>query len=319
MKSDYGGEGDNSPQLGDTTLGSGTNDERFASALGIARGKKAKTETVANLAEQLRSEDRYLVQVASWALERLDDQEAAREALPEILEALRRAQWFDVEKSERRGTERVDGRPTILASLDALLPRLKDRELDDFRRRFFQYAFDPSSADRPKRAAELANHKWYLGRQKRRFKAGENSDAPALDDLLLEAQQKFERRLVKNPTLGMEAGEYLLLPGFVRNHAASIAYSIKRSKWRAAARDRRRPTETKARNPELVRTVSLDLEEFIESALPEDERFVARIRLIARCSLRVTAKILGVSVSKVRTLESRVRGKAEKHFGGDPA
>lgn len=185
--------------------------------------------------------------------------------------------------------------------------RPDDDLFDDFRKRFFTLPNDLEGD----RIAMLMHHPWYVRIQRARF--GRATTVPErwrIEELLADAQSRFALRLWKNPMLGIQVEQEHLLPGFIRNHARSIASAVLRS--RVAVSETHALLEDLPDNASCVgRCEYAELVDFLNRAclelLDEELEMIARFRWFLRWPERAVARYFGCTRHEVRACEQRAR------------
>lgn len=272
-------------------------------------------EAAALLATGLESADPPLLTITAWALGRLNDAHGPT-VVPALLTALRRTHWLQIEHSELPGQEFVSIRPVFRDALRGHLPASADPdpEYEDFRLLFFMHVFHPARDDIKDWVAEIVSHRWYLKLQRRRFghPAGTAARA-AVREMVLEAWAKFTERILENPTLGVTPADYAHLPGFIKNHCRNIAWRIRerRKKDRAGRIDLdvSRAADTRAADD------GMEVLDTLQTALPAEEREVARLVLLLDFTVAQAAAQLNLSHSQVKTRLKHARRRLADRLG----
>jgi Sigma-70, region 4 len=290
-------------------------DIRFFAAYGVGLAESSSEEGQSRLAANLKAADPYLVEISAWAIGKLGN--LAEQASPDLLDALKRFHWMQIEPSESSNEEFISIRPVIRDALQRALPATDDPDYEDFRLRFFYVVFHPTPLEKTSWIDEIVNHRWYLKLQRRRFgHPASAEERKAIRQMVCEAQAKLASRLWKNPTLGVHPECYKLLPGFIKNHCRNIAWRLQ-EQIKKSRREKTVPEPRTAFAPlgvgssdETARRIC----EFIETFLPEEEREVARCRWALKLTIEETASLLDISISQVKTRERHARAAAQHHY-----
>jgi len=282
---------------------------RAYAAAGLGWSDTLDNDAIAAVRRRLADRDKDVLLVSAWALGRIAVGQDAN--VPALLRAMARARWLDVPGFLDDEDARIDMRDDLSQTLNALLPKIEDGELDDFRRRFFAGAFHPD-APLPNWAVEIASDRWYRKIQRARFGHPENRIArERREELVEQAAEKFLARLLKNPTLCLLPKDFRKLPGYIKRHTLSIASSIRRSHERARLRREVLlsfdPVATDMSIDEKVlrREQAAVVRELVDTVLEPVEARIIQSLYEDDLSLAQTAAALNITVSRVRSLKDK--------------
>lgn len=193
-------------------------------------------------------------------------------------------------------------------ALRPLSARQADEGLTDFRQALCQLQ-SAGPSDVSSLIERLIEHPFYLRLQR---KALRSLPARVRAEALEEAKGQFAQRLWSDPTLGVNAHSQEQLPGFVRNHARSIASSLVR---RSKAQSRLVPLDTTV--VACRRTAESSVTDFIDEldhVLDELEFLVGLFRFRLAWPRAAVAAALDLTVHRIRTVEADIRKRLLRHF-----